>query len=582
MRKVFTLSFVLLLISSFSFAITFAPTPLRLSAEEKIQYAFDGSTLEIPVIVTGTPALLRFMVFTKGKSDEIIDIRNGYLGWHYMNKIDTCIYMSGDYKFTPGSNKVIWNGRDNDGGEVQKGDYTYYLWAFDDQSLRIKAVPESVNGGSESGDRCREQFLEYDQKGNALATPVWSHRYWRWVMGNDPENKDLFETCTFDLGEDWGHGGFGQWIIEPDDWSTVYLHGFNKDTSTCGIFRYKWVPTDFGQKDNSYDVVYFSTLNNYLVAETDNNYIYIGESNYKEIVLRTYLHIIDHKNSEYIGYMDHSEVFESINDYENFGELMNGGYTLMVSTPQGLLVGGNHCCCLRAASDPLSWFDDPDDTIRWENGNGDYVVWDNNWETTSEIPWVCNALSSKRSNHGMTHDINGFINTGQYHGAVSFEEGTPDGTGVGQFSYAAEIDYAKGGGIICDNGSAFDGAYVPMTGEGVAARGRWYVARDSFKGVISSGVGVEEEVPAAFSVAQNSPNPFNPTTTVSMTLAEEGNVTVDVFNVAGQKVDSLVDGFKEAGSHSVVWDASDFSAGVYFCTVRSGDFSKTFKMTLLK
>ena len=69
MRKVFTLSFVLLLISSFSFAITFAPTPMRLSAEEKIQYEFDGSTLEIPVIVTGTPALLRFMVFTKGKSE---------------------------------------------------------------------------------------------------------------------------------------------------------------------------------------------------------------------------------------------------------------------------------------------------------------------------------------------------------------------------------------------------------------------------------------------------------------------------------------------------------------------------------
>ena len=168
------------------------------------------------------------------------------------------------------------------------------------------------------------------------------------------------------------------------------------------------------------------------------------------------------------------------------------------------------------------------------------------------------------------------------HNSTSFSLGAPDGTGVGRYSYAGEIDANKGGGDICDNGSAFDGIYVPCLSPAEGSNTVEWIARDSISGTISSGVGVEEDAPAAFSVAQNSPNPFNPTTTISLSLAEAGNVTVDVFNVAGQKVDTLVDGFKQAGSQSVVWDASDFSAGVYFCTVKSDDFSKTIKMTLLK
>ena len=97
-----------------------------------------------------------------------------------------------------------------------------------------------------------------------------------------------------------------------------------------------------------------------------------------------------------------------------------------------------------------------------------------------------------------------------------------------------------------------------------------------------SDVAVDDDAPAAFAVDQNYPNPFNPTTTISFTNVEASNVSIDVFNVAGQKVDTIANEFKSAGSHSVTWDASGFSAGVYFYTVKTGDFSKTMKMTLLK
>jgi hypothetical protein len=116
----------------------------------------------------------------------------------------------------------------------------------------------------------------------------------------------------------------------------------------------------------------------------------------------------------------------------------------------------------------------------------------------------------------------------------------------------------------------------------VKGKSVWFVAHDSIKGAISSQVGVAGAAPAAFTVAQNTPNPFNPATTITFTLAKAGKTTVEVYSVGGQKVATLLNASLNAGAHSVSWDASKHSAGVYFYTVRSGDFSRTMKMTLLK
>ncbi|MDP2981719.1 MAG: ice-binding family protein [Candidatus Latescibacter sp.] len=94
---------------------------------------------------------------------------------------------------------------------------------------------------------------------------------------------------------------------------------------------------------------------------------------------------------------------------------------------------------------------------------------------------------------------------------------------------------------------------------------------------------VENELaPIEFSLSQNIPNPFNPTTSISFTLAKAGKVTVEVYNMAGQKISTLVNTTMNAGNHSATWNASKFSAGVYFYTVKSENYSKTMKMTLLK
>ena len=93
--------------------------------------------------------------------------------------------------------------------------------------------------------------------------------------------------------------------------------------------------------------------------------------------------------------------------------------------------------------------------------------------------------------------------------------------------------------------------------------------------------------PGEFPVNQNYPNPFNPTTTISYALPEQARVTVDVFNILGQKVRRLVDSDQPAGEHSVVWDGTDgrgeeVSTGFYFYRVKAGDHTEKKKMLLLK
>jgi hypothetical protein len=94
-------------------------------------------------------------------------------------------------------------------------------------------------------------------------------------------------------------------------------------------------------------------------------------------------------------------------------------------------------------------------------------------------------------------------------------------------------------------------------------------------------------LPEKYALDQNSPNPFNPTTKIEFALPHSGDVTLDVFNVLGQKVTTLVDEHLNAGFKSVEWDGTDalgneVSSGVYLYRINVNDFSATRKMLLLK
>ena len=89
-------------------------------------------------------------------------------------------------------------------------------------------------------------------------------------------------------------------------------------------------------------------------------------------------------------------------------------------------------------------------------------------------------------------------------------------------------------------------------------------------------------LPTEFTVSQNFPNPFNARTKINFAIPGDANVRIDIYNVAGQLVESIDNGYTNAGQHSVVWDASNIASGVYFYKVAYGNDSRTMKMTLLK
>lgn len=95
-------------------------------------------------------------------------------------------------------------------------------------------------------------------------------------------------------------------------------------------------------------------------------------------------------------------------------------------------------------------------------------------------------------------------------------------------------------------------------------------------------------VPGEFALGQNYPNPFNPTTTIEFDLPKSSSVTLEVFNVSGARVRSLLKGESiSAGSHLMAWDPRDDSgrllpSGVYMYRIIAGDFTAWKKMTLLK
>jgi hypothetical protein len=90
------------------------------------------------------------------------------------------------------------------------------------------------------------------------------------------------------------------------------------------------------------------------------------------------------------------------------------------------------------------------------------------------------------------------------------------------------------------------------------------------------------EIPAAFVLHGNYPNPFNAETNIGFDIPADAYVSLEVYNLLGQKVATLVDGNMPAGHHSVTWDASTASSGIYFYKLTTADFTETKRMTLLK
>jgi len=91
-----------------------------------------------------------------------------------------------------------------------------------------------------------------------------------------------------------------------------------------------------------------------------------------------------------------------------------------------------------------------------------------------------------------------------------------------------------------------------------------------------------EVIPFKFNLNQNYPNPFNPETTISFTVPKAGKISLKIYNVLGENIDTIVEEFLAAGNYSYKWQARRLPSGIYYYTLKSGSFSEKKKMVLIR
>jgi hypothetical protein len=124
-----------------------------------------------------------------------------------------------------------------------------------------------------------------------------------------------------------------------------------------------------------------------------------------------------------------------------------------------------------------------------------------------------------------------------------------------------------------------DSSYFPfeVTAKGLARAGGgdWVLTGSFLEGDLT-------DLPCEFALLSNYPNPFNAQTVIEYQLPVSSSVKLEVYNLLGSKVATLVDGEQQAGYKSVTWDASEVSSGVYFYKLTAGDYTETKRMMLVK
>jgi hypothetical protein len=204
-------------------------------------------------------------------------------------------------------------------------------------------------------------------------------------------------------------------------------------------------------------------------------------------------------------------------------------------------------------------------------------------EESSTSAWDC-GLVEITTDGGDTwqvlHPNGGYSHAKNYNTANPLPEGTPCWSGsFGWRQETFDLTSYENNTVQIRFRFASDG-YVTEEG--------WYVDDINLASTSPpTGVEGDDGMPRTFALGQNSPNPFNPVTTIQYQLPSDAHVRIDVFNIAGKLVTTLVNGNQEAGYRTVTWDGTDsagerVASGVYLYRMEAGDHVSRKAMVLLK
>jgi hypothetical protein len=259
-------------------------------------------------------------------------------------------------------------------------------------------------------------------------------------------------------------------------------------------------------------------------------------------------------------------------------------------------------CEMRAYSLPqiLGYADTVYQYTSWEGGGGGFG---NEFVAPEDI--VVNGIRAELMSNGMSSyfyllgaDLNGnpnenlvlFADTANFVDTGWVQVDIPDGVVIygGQKFFATILSGGEGISFgvdtswpLCNRGWEHTGSYAPSRDRSEQDIGITLIC-DGYVGIED-----EDNLPSYFSLQQNYPNPFNANTEINFSLSENSDITLEVYNIAGQKIKTLAEGSFEAGPHMVVWNGQNdrnesISSGIYFYNLKVNDRSETRKMVLIK
>lgn len=153
-------------------------------------------------------------------------------------------------------------------------------------------------------------------------------------------------------------------------------------------------------------------------------------------------------------------------------------------------------------------------------------------------------------------------------------------------NYLVVANYIQNNSLLSFGNSAVGGDYSWKDRSAVPGTNYWYklqnVDIDGSSETFGPVHACLKELPQKFVLYQNYPNPFNPATTIKYELPQAGRVKIDVYNILGQHVHTLLDAPKDAGYYELIFNASNMSSGLYYYIMVAGSFNAIKRMILIK
>ncbi|MDR3626599.1 MAG: T9SS type A sorting domain-containing protein [Ignavibacteriaceae bacterium] len=212
----------------------------------------------------------------------------------------------------------------------------------------------------------------------------------------------------------------------------------------------------------------------------------------------------------------------------------------------------------------------------WIGGSVKPLQWPSNWLKSDTVQ---GGLLLKVYDDGDATHGDATANDGIYSAIIIFPSGSV--TPV-FFKYGAvfdNVDTLNGGAIYLDN-EAGTGINHTLA---LNLTGGSEIVNDKFGDQVTAVVSQNTKtLPTKYAISQNYPNPFNPTTNINYAIPQSGNVSLKLYNILGQEVATIFQGFQKAGNYVANFNASKLASGVYLYRLQAGNFTVTKKMVLMK